>query len=479
MIPLLVPIGLGLIGGYLSKDAVELFATGGEVDGDVIGKVKSKDSISLIIEGAKLGTRKIKITWFPAYNEKEHGMLSEELKKRLKEGKIDYIDIIEDDTDFFIKNSEIQKLEWVKDGTNTTFDANNPDIRYELGGIFHGSPYKFKKFSTNNILTGEGQNVFGWGLYFTSLEDIAKNYSDNESLLEKHLSRIYTIIPDRFYQIPKEFTNSKEKAIKYIDKQIEGWKSSPYQQQEWKKLRDAISSYKAYVYDVTLFKNKTPDQYNWLEWHKPVSIDNLIKIFSGAEKLGGIPFKDGWELDEDGLTNERANKVTGQELYWYLEKYFNSNKEASLFLLSSGIDGIKYPAETIIKGISDNPRGFNYVVFDENAVTIENIKEYKKGGKISDKLQAPKGYCFVTVGSHRALDKIDRYGVKFISLYKIGGSQSGAGKSVLFMSVDDYERIKNITGVAGKESLKADAHWFSRKENDKIQAVFKTIEQKF
>jgi hypothetical protein len=40
MIPLLVPIGLGLIGGYLSQDSTETFAEGGEIDTKRIGVAK-------------------------------------------------------------------------------------------------------------------------------------------------------------------------------------------------------------------------------------------------------------------------------------------------------------------------------------------------------------------------------------------------------------------------------------------------------
>ena len=46
---------------------------------------------------------------------------------------------------------------------------------------FHGSPHSFDKFSTNYIGAGEGVQAFGWGLYFTDLEGIARNYATNLS----------------------------------------------------------------------------------------------------------------------------------------------------------------------------------------------------------------------------------------------------------------------------------------------------------
>jgi hypothetical protein len=101
------------------------------------------------------------------------------------------------------------------------------------------------------------------------------------------------------------------------------------------------------------------------------------------------------------------------------------------------------------------------------------------GGVLSDKIYAPKGYTFVVAGSHRSRQKVDRYKVEYISLYKIGGSQGTSGTSTLFMSNNDYEKIKNIIGVTKKEYLKSDFNWFSRKENDKINKVFQNISQTY
>ena len=53
---------------------------------------------------------------------------------------------------------------------------------------------------------------------------------------------------------------------------------------------------------------------------------------------------------------EDLNK-TVQEFYKQLCGLFGSDKEASLFLLRCGIDGIKYPSNTIAGGES---KGYNY-----------------------------------------------------------------------------------------------------------------------
>ena len=45
----------------------------------------------------------------------------------------------------------------------------------------HGSPHYFDKFTTNKMGSGEGNQAFGWGLYFTDLEDIADKYKSSLS----------------------------------------------------------------------------------------------------------------------------------------------------------------------------------------------------------------------------------------------------------------------------------------------------------
>ena len=49
---------------------------------------------------------------------------------------------------------------------------------------FHGSPHSFDKFTTEKIGTGEGAQAFGWGLYFTDLEEIARGYAKNLGKLQ-------------------------------------------------------------------------------------------------------------------------------------------------------------------------------------------------------------------------------------------------------------------------------------------------------
>ena len=50
---------------------------------------------------------------------------------------------------------------------------------------YHGSPYDFDKFKTEAIGTGEGQQQYGRGLYFSETEDVARGYRDSLTKLRK------------------------------------------------------------------------------------------------------------------------------------------------------------------------------------------------------------------------------------------------------------------------------------------------------
>ena len=214
------------------------------------------------------------------------------------------------------------------DGTNTTFDSSNPDIRYELGGIFHGSPYNFDKFNTSKMGSGIGQQEDGWGIYLTDNKEATKNYGK-------------------------------------------------------------------YIYETTLFKNKSLAEYNFIDLKKPVNKNIVTKIVKAVYEKYNKDF-DIIEFNQyyDYIKDKSLPKVdfndyelvefdyAGYLFYKTLSRKLGGDKNASLFLLDNGIDGLKRSFENS-KGVYRT----DYVIFDENAITIEN-KEflsnnyYDDGGRI-------------------------------------------------------------------------------------------------
>jgi hypothetical protein len=49
---------------------------------------------------------------------------------------------------------------------------------------YHGSPYRFDEFKRESIGTGEGNQAYGYGLYFAEAEDVAKAYKKAPEVLE-------------------------------------------------------------------------------------------------------------------------------------------------------------------------------------------------------------------------------------------------------------------------------------------------------
>ena len=166
-----------------------------------------------------------------------------------------------------------------------------------------------------------------------------------------------------------------------------------------------------YNYNVTIHKDKTPDQYDYLSWYDDLTPNQKQKIINQikTEKLKKKNFyivkpsneeteiqprfylswydaKNGlknlnskyyipglgvnlsnFEIVKGSFTMEDLNKSV-KDFYTQLSGLLNGPKEASMFLLRAGIDGIKYPTNTIAGGES---QGTNYVVFDQNQLTIE------------------------------------------------------------------------------------------------------------
>ena len=331
--------------------------------------------------------------------------------------------------------------------------------------VYHGTPHDFDKFSTSKIGTGEGNQAFGWGLYFTTLKSIAQHYANvlsgannitvdgiglKELLKKKGLEKNYKNatedgnpnlniwikaltdvvadaktksdalqnINEKIKEVEDniEYANQKIKDKEFLaDADIKMTESSlrglNRMLQDYNFLYDSIRDVEDYkadinrnVYEVSLHEGKTPNQYTWLEWDKPIKKDVRDRILERFIQENNISKKDLNKLIEDGIQYADVNdafdifdamglpinkgmviqtllddegKANGLRIYDTLRNAFeNDQQKASEFLLRSGVDGVKYPAESVSRGAtSEDARGFNYVVFDENAVTIKAVSK--------------------------------------------------------------------------------------------------------
>lgn len=318
--------------------------------------------------------------------------------------------------------------------------AREDQVMFQVDA-YHGSPYSFDKFTTQKMGTGEGAQAFGWGLYFTDLKSIAENYADAVGKLDSYLANAVdesqiseeAKILAKGHYFESRDRNEAVKLLQY-NKGLSDNKEDFDQAITFLKRFNPSRN----LYKVSLHKGKTPSEYTWLIWDKKLSPEVKEKIKKGIknrnfqareaellslydqnfnqikdkisdkralnfviEKFDESPSyeKVAKELTEDEINTLKTlsdtykelkrvreildfdyqlNNFNGNNIYSQLRSMLGSSKEASLFLLENGIDGVKYPAESISRGAtSDTARGFNYVVFDENAISIDEVVQFQ------------------------------------------------------------------------------------------------------
>lgn len=182
---------------------------------------------------------------------------------------------------------------------------------------WHGSPFTFDSFSTDNIGSGTGRSTHGWGLYFTKDKKVAENYRDKLG----GDSRLYEVeVPEDDVLLDSNATLAEQP----------------------KKVRDAITK---------LYK----DEYG------EVPVD----WWTGREIYQDII------LREEGYTN--LDEIPGDyEMDMDLDNLAGDSRLASKKLNSICVNGMKFLGD-------DDDVGF--VVFDDKAIqTIEYFQRQMQEG---------------------------------------------------------------------------------------------------
>jgi hypothetical protein len=254
---------------------------------------------------------------------------------------------------------------------------------------WHGTPYIFNKFGMKYIGTGEGAQAFGHGIYFTEKKGIAEFYAEK-------LTDIQRVVEGLRINGNKLNTNNniEESIVRYIfaghilkkSKLVKGLK---------KKKENAIDENKEYfsemlkiankidftstkqIYEVDIWEDGKEDL---ISWDNPINNKQKKKIIDGLyDKLPTAQTK----IQNDKLRSQIKSvkdsfKLSGRETYLEISDIIGSQKGASEFLNSIGIDGIQYKAE------GGKSEANNYVVFDENAIDIVSRTAYREDQTIKD-----------------------------------------------------------------------------------------------
>jgi hypothetical protein len=271
---------------------------------------------------------------------------------------------------------------------------------------WHGSPHAFDRFSTEKIGTGEGAQAFGYGLYFTDKEEIARHYAENVKPDAQAPPR-RTFLGNELTPGTPEYhaatlLERSGRTLAGVKKEVKGWikEAKPGENVDgYKKTLATLERAKTKkdfgvlkpaknIYRATINEGKEDV---WLDWDKPVSGDTLRAINKLAESKGiGELYKG--NLDASGDINgedvyrdlssllAKPQKDFGWERVATTINDRNANdKAASSFLKEAGIDGIRYPTESL-SGKTGTGK-YNYVVFDENSVKINERIQYQAAKK--------------------------------------------------------------------------------------------------
>lgn len=264
---------------------------------------------------------------------------------------------------------------------------------------YHGSPYSFDRFSSERIGTGEGNQVFGWGLYFTEVEDVARYYANalskkdrptvtqNGRILSENEIMELSEEPGAA-EIERRVAENpdldSETLAEELERDLYDWMEGVNPIPDWfesylSEVEGVEINYNERsrnLYKVSLHEGKNPSEYRWIEWNENLTEAEKQRVANQAITEG---VNIAYEENGKAILNA-SNEITGESLYTELTKSFvlGSDKEASLFLLRAGIDGIRYPAQS--RGRGDGSKGYNYVVFDERAVKIEEQVRFQVAG---------------------------------------------------------------------------------------------------
>jgi len=268
-----------------------------------------------------------------------------------------------------------------------------------LERVFHGTPHDvIGSFSLNKIGSGEGSQVYGWGLYFAENQKVADSYRKNVTHKD-FINKVAEVYDE--YSSPEEADEALESAgltanqmalVKALQK--EGWWGYDYPHQA---VRAALTSADVHehgeevdralknfgnLYEVEINADKEND---FLDWDKPFNEQsNLVKeVFEKIKKMEANDtqvYKDLLDTHGEEMANSFIPQIwkrlgnigtfstDGKNYYKDLSIAMgHSEKAASEILLKFGIKGIRY--------LDQNSRGvgegtYNYVIFDPSVIRI-------------------------------------------------------------------------------------------------------------
>ena len=270
---------------------------------------------------------------------------------------------------------------------------------------YHGSPFKFDRFTLDHIGAGAGTQQHGYGLYFAMNRKTAESYRDAlagggeytvngkpvsrnlESADMEDLAATWVLreMPGtQKHPKPAQVKRAAETAIKRLNEDTE---RGQVDKATSSKLRNELAKIyqqpKDYSIEYTpstegrVYRTDIPDS-DVLLSEEAAMVDQPVVVRKALQNLALDLVAEGMDDLDKGTTSPRAdarNKVIeligkdsaeGRDIYSWLTAYAGGSKEASELLNLYGIKGLEYFSE---------PDGNCAVIWDDTALKILNSLE--------------------------------------------------------------------------------------------------------
>ena len=223
--------------------------------------------------------------------------------------------------------------------------------------VFHGSPHTFDEFTTDAMGSGEGNQSFGWGLYFAEVKEVARGY-------QARLSAGRGIHDSDVIARVLEGTGG-DRVRAYKELQSRGAAANrrePGSGERFNRMAEKVRAGfdpRGQLYEVTIPDNVVE---RMLDWDAPLS-GQPASIQDGVKSL------------LTGL-GDRVNEMTGKEIYKDWLQQMRGQKWASNQLANVGIPGIRY-RDGFSRNIDGGSGTRNLVLFDPADIT-----QVKRNGQL-------------------------------------------------------------------------------------------------
>ena len=395
-------------------------------------------------------------------------------------------------------------------------------IRPSIGGIYTGTAADYANRSrqggkddgpsVKKIGTGEGSQVYGWGLYGSTERGVAEGYAGKG--LDRRGERVWTKggkSPNELTRVESDAakvirgSGSREQAIRVIEEGIEDFRKDGLKKLEehYQAIKKEISEHgdeyapaHANLYEQTFFTDREPgDESHLLKWYEDLPKEQVDWIAQEFAKEGffvaSFSKLKGWTILDrtSGKKMSLWDKRESGEAYEAIAKFLGSPQAASEFLARAGIDGVKYPVDSYGgKGVKDGDKaGWNYVAFSDEHIRVDHkwtdgemrYARRKRVGKISQRVPRSERRAFHSEYNKAIADYAHNNngetpkacGVFTSEAYYVFDIINGEPLNIHRIKVDgrNREKIKELDKKYKSEIYKGtrdSAYWFDRIGNE-------------